>query len=98
MIAKLIHPLLKLIFPKIEKKIDDLREDLVEHFAKVFKLDKVLRYMELPNDADRKIERLEEQIKMMAKDVHPPAIDLEEWAEVKDVVKKIKNMKKFKIG
>ena len=61
MIAKLIHPLLKLIFPKIEKKIDDLREDLVEHFAKVFKLDKVLRYMELPNDADRKIEKLEEQ-------------------------------------
>ena len=97
-IIKLIGPLTKVFFPKIEKKIDDLREDLVEHFAKVFKLDKVLRYMELPNDADRKIERLEEQIKMMAKDVHPPAIDLEEWTEVKDIVKKIKNMKKFKIG
>tara|TARA_Y100000310_G_scaffold244014_1_gene248683 strand:+ start:39 stop:335 length:297 start_codon:yes stop_codon:yes gene_type:complete len=27
---------------------------------------------------------------------HPPAIDLEEWADVKDTIKKIKNKKAFK--
>ena len=47
--------ILKLILPRV-----------TDHFMKVFKMDKLLRYMEEPNDADLRIEKLETQIKMLA--------------------------------
>ena len=49
MIGKLVAPLLKLLLPKVTQKVTD-------HLAKIFKLDSVLRYVEMPNDADKKIE------------------------------------------
>ena len=52
MIGKLVAPLLKLLLPKVTQKVTD-------HLAKIFKLDSVLRYVEMPNDADKKIEKLE---------------------------------------
>ena len=52
--------ILKLIMPK-----------LMDHVMEVFKLDKVLQYVEQPNDADNRIDKLETQIKMLAKDSHP---------------------------
>jgi hypothetical protein len=85
MIAKLAKAVLKLIMP-----------DVTEHLLRVFKLDQLVNYMELPNEADRKIEKLEEKFKMIVEDSHPPAIDLEEWDEVKSVVKLLKNKKAFK--
>ena len=47
--------ILKLILPRV-----------TDHFMKVFKMDKLLRYMEEPNDADQRIDKLEVQIKMLA--------------------------------
>ena len=44
MIAKMV--LGKKILPK-------LQEEIAKHMAKMFKLDQILNYMELPNDADR---------------------------------------------
>ena len=93
---KLLGPLLKLIFPKLEEKFSDMRQEIIEHIFKVGKLEENTRYRELPNDADRKIEKLEEHVKMMAKDIHPPAIDLEEWKEVRKVIKKLQNKSSFK--
>jgi len=55
-VAKIAQAVLKLIMPQ-----------LLEHFVKVFKLDKVLDYMELPNDADKRIDKQEEQMDMMIK-------------------------------
>ena len=46
---------------------DKILPKIMEHIAKVYKLDKVLNYMELPNDADNRIDKLEEQVKMLAK-------------------------------
>ena len=69
---------------------------MIEHFVGIFKSDRVLDYMELPNDADRRIDKLEEQIKLIIEDQHPPSIDLKEWEDVKDTIKKIKNKKVFK--
>ena len=77
--------IIKLIMPKI-----------MDQFMEIFKLDKVLEYVEQPNDADHRIEKLEVQIQMLVEDHHPPAIDLEEWADVKETIKKIKNKKAFK--
>ena len=88
--------IIKLIAPKLTQKIAD-------HIAKAFKLPQVLNYMELPNDADKKIERQGKEIKMLremvidlGKESHPPAIDLDEWRDVKDTIKKLKNKKAFK--
>ena len=93
-IGKIAKAVLKLIMPNI-----------IEHMMKVFKLDKLVNYMELPNEADRGVLKLQDQInvltgtiKEMEKDIHPPVFDLKEWTEVKAVIKKMQNMKKFKIG
>jgi len=84
-IAKLAKVVLKLIMPEI-----------IEHLMKIFKMDKLVNYMELPNDADLRIDKLESQVRMLAEDQHPPAIDLKEWEDVKATIKKIKNKKVFK--
>tara|TARA_Y100000310_G_C20493204_1_gene720272 strand:+ start:592 stop:786 length:195 start_codon:yes stop_codon:yes gene_type:complete len=57
-VAKIAQAVMKLIMPQ-----------LLEHFVKVFKLDKMLNYMELPNDADKRIDKLEEQMKMVAEEM-----------------------------
>ena len=59
--ASLAPMILKLIMPKVN-----------EHLIKVFKLEKVLQYVELPNEADIRLDKLEAQIEMLAKDSHPP--------------------------
>ena len=94
MIGKLAKAVLKLILP-----------DVTEHLLRIFKLEKVLAYVELPNEADRGVLKLQDELNMikgqlkdMIKDAHPPAIDLKEWDDVKDTIRKVKNMKKFKIG
>ena len=81
--------IIKLIAPKLTEKI-------ANHVAKAFKLPQLVNYMELPNDADQRLDRVEAQVKMLAEDQHPPAIDLEEWKDVKDTIKKLKNKKVFK--
>lgn len=48
---------------------DKILPKIMDHIAKVYKLDKVLNYMELPNDADNRIDKLEEQLKMLAKKI-----------------------------
>ena len=70
--------------------------EIIEHLMKIFKMDKLVNYMELPNDADLRIDKLESQIKMLAEDQHPPAVDLKEWEDVRETIKKIKNKKVFK--
>ena len=89
MIGKLAQAILKLLLPKVTQKVTD-------HLAKIFKLDQVLQYVEMPNDADLKIEKLETKLQMLVEDSHPPAIDLEEWEDMKAMMKKLKNKKAFK--
>ena len=89
MIGKLVAPLLKLLLPKVTEKVTD-------HLAKIFKLDKVLNYMELPNDADKKIEKLEAKIQVLLEDTHPPAIDVQEFEDMKKVINKVKKLRAFK--
>ena len=43
-----------------------------------------------------RLDKLETQIEMIAKDQHPPVIDLKEWEDVKDTIKKLKRKKAFK--
>ena len=57
--------------PMIAKFVlgDKILPKIMDHIAKVYKLDKVLNYMELPNDGDNRIDKLETQIKMLAKKI-----------------------------
>ena len=79
MIGKLVAPLLKLLLPKVTEKVAD-------HLTKIFKMDQFLQYMEMPNDADRKVEKLEVKMRILMDDV-------KELGEAK--VKMEKVLKKF---
>ena len=57
MIAKMV--LGKKILPK-------LQEEIAKHMAKMFKLDQLVNYMELPNDADQKADKALEQNTLLA--------------------------------
>ena len=90
---------LKLILPKV-----------LDHIMSVFKLDKVLRYVEEENELDvqfRDIEKkctdigfrvtaMQDVLKDLGEDQHPPAIDLKEWEQMKADMKKIRNKGSFK--
>ena len=62
--ASFVPYLIKLIAPELQGKI-------ANHIAKVFKLPQLVNYMELPNDVDQRVDKMETQIKMLAKDSHP---------------------------
>ena len=90
---------LKYVLPKV-----------VDHVMKVFKLDKVLRYVEEPNELDVQVRDIEKKctdiafnvtamkdvLKGLGEDQHPPAIDLDEWEQIKADMKKIRNKGVFK--
>ena len=77
---------------------------------RIFKLDKLLQYMEEDNELDVQMRDVEQKctdigfkvtaMQTVLKDLddksHPPAIDLKEFEDMKDVIKKIKNKKVFK--
>ena len=65
--------LLKLLLPKV-----------LDHLMQVFKLDKMLDYMELPNDADLKIGVLEKEIEKLKNVAHPPVIALERIKKIEE--------------
>ena len=65
--------LLKLLLPKV-----------LDHLMKVFKLDQILDYMELPNDADKKIVQLEDEIRRLKNVAHAPVIALDRIEAIED--------------
>ena len=75
MINKLAQAVLKLILP-----------DVTEHLLQVFKLNKLINYMELPNEADRKVEKLEKQHELVTGKLK----------ELEDITNKIKKLRAFK--
>ena len=90
--------LLKLVFPKLIEKLEEHKREIIEHIFKIGKLKENNDYRELPNDCDRRVDKLEEQFKLIAKDIHPPVIPSEDWEQMKKDMKKIKNTKMFKRG
>ena len=65
--------ILKFILPKV-----------LDHLMKVFKLDEMLNYMELTNDADRRIDELEKEIQKLKDVSHPPVIALDRIEAIED--------------
>ena len=87
--ATFIPKLIKLVAP-------GLTDIITEHIVKIFKLDKVLNYMELPNDADNRIDALEAQIKMVAEDSHPMQPFDDRITKLEEFAKQVSRKKAFK--
>ena len=78
-IGKIAKAVLKLIMP-----------DIVEHLMKIFKMDKLVNYMELPNDADKGVEKLKvdgEMVKSQIKDM------TDEINKLKNKFEKVKKLR-----
>ena len=71
--------ILKLVMPKI-----------MDHFMKVFKLDKVLQYVEQPNEADLLGEKNKEHITMIAGEISGLETRLKKLETLGDKTKKVK--------
>ena len=82
MIGKIAKAVLKLIMP-----------DVVEHLMQVFKLDKLVNYMELPNDADKGVKAIKNELEMVKNELRDANKAME---DVKDFMKKVKNKAVFK--
>tara|TARA_Y100000310_G_C20572968_1_gene758996 strand:- start:835 stop:1119 length:285 start_codon:yes stop_codon:yes gene_type:complete len=87
--ASFIPYLTKLIAPK-------LTEVIAQHVAKMFKLPQILDYMELPNDADKRIDKLETQIQMIAEDSHPRQDFDERIVKLEEFEQQVRRKKAFK--
>ena len=91
--------LIKLVIPKV-----------ADHMMRIFKLDKLLRYMEEDNELDVQMRDVEQKctdigfrvkaMQTVLKDLddnsHPPVIDTKEWEDVKETIKILKRKKAFK--
>ena len=80
-IGKLAKAVLKLIMP-----------DVVEHLIRLFKMDRLVNYMELENDADRigkenkvEIEMLKEEVKDTINAVNKLTIQLEKAKKIRSL-------------
>ena len=80
---------MKLFLPKLDERIEGLKKDLVKSFAKKFKLEKVLKYVEEPNELDNKSKEFESRLLKLENDSHPPIFSKKD----KDAI--IKRLKKL---
>ena len=85
----------KAIIPIIEK----IFFKMFDQQALVWKLRENNDYRELPNECDRRLDKIEEKFDMMVKDLHPPQdfpITKKEASELIKFMKQVKNKKIFK--
>ena len=87
------------LFKLIAPLIRELVLGIVDQQAEVYKWKKALDYVELPNEADKGVLKLQDQVnvlkdtvKGMVKDVHPPVIDRKEVEQLKDNVNNLMKM------
>ena len=85
MIGKIAKAVLKLILP-----------DVTEHLMRVFKMDKLVSYMELPNEADRGVLKLQDELNMVKAELKGLNALKEEIKSMSKILNKLKNKKIFK--
>tara|TARA_Y100000310_G_scaffold169246_1_gene169288 strand:+ start:406 stop:654 length:249 start_codon:yes stop_codon:yes gene_type:complete len=80
-VGKIAKAVFKLIMP-----------DIVEHMMKVFKMDKLVNYMELPNEADRGIEKLKVAHEMVKGEMKDMTNEINKIKNILDKAKKIRSL------
>ena len=89
--------LFKIFTPKVIKGIMKYVFEENELDVKCYELNIQQRDIEQKcTDIGFKVSAMETVLKDLGEDQHPPAIDLAEWKDVKDTIKKLKNKKGFK--
>lgn len=78
-VAKIAKAVLKLILP-----------DVTEHLIKVFKLEKIINYVELPNEADEGIKKLKVENEMVKGQLKDLTNDIN---KLKNIASKAKNIR-----
>ena len=78
-VAKIAKAVLKLILP-----------DVTEHLIKVFKLEKIINYVELPNEADEGIKKLKVENEMVKGQLKDLVNDIN---KLKNIASKAKNIR-----
>ena len=79
----MIKPILKLLLPKLDERVDKLKSDLLEHlFGKSKRMKVLLDYVNKPNKNDKDIAKLKKQVKGLEDIAHPPFFTSEEKANI----------------
>jgi hypothetical protein len=91
--ASFASMIIKIVLPHVAELLVPIKSDVKKHS----------QYVNEPNDADIRIDKLEEQMKMMAEDQHPPIFteemkkSLEERiAKLEEFEKQVRRKKAFK--
>jgi len=71
--------------------LNKLVDVVLKQVTKRFKLKKVLDYVEKPNDADDRIDKLELDVHSLKRDSHPPIFSIKDY---KDLLKRIRKLEK----
>ena len=89
--AKLLEMVFKAFFnhPKV-KALFKYKDEPNELDVQVLDLEKKC------TDIGFKVTSMQDILKGLGEDQHPPVIDLDEWEDVKNTIKKIKNKKAYK--
>ena len=82
--------ILKLVFPKLEKKMDQMKLDIIEHIFKVGKIEESIAYRELPNNADMIGEKNKEHITMLAGELSALEDRIKKLETLSNKTKKVK--------
>lgn len=71
--------------------LNGIKDALLKKVAKKYKLQKLIDYVEKPNDADDRIDKLELKVHQLEKESHPPIFTKKEY---RDMLKRIKKLEK----
>ena len=92
LVLKLIGPLLKIIFPKLEEKLGDMRQEIIEHIFKVGKLEENTRYRELPNELDKGLDKVKVENEMIKGQLKDMVGDINKLKNIMSKSKKLRSL------
>ena len=79
----MIKPIIKLLMPKINQRLDLIKSDFLNHlFGKSKRMKALLDYVNKDNKNDRAIAKLKKQVKGLEGVAHPPFFTSEEKANM----------------
>ena len=90
----MIKPIIKLLMPKINQRLDLIKSDFLNHlFGKSKRMKALLDYVNKDNKNDRAIAKLKKQVKGLEGVAHPPFFTSEEKANMFERIERLEKTK-----
>ena len=90
----MIKPIIKLLMPKINERLDLIKSDFLNHlFGKSKRMKALLDYVNKDNKNDRAIAKLKKQVKGLEDVAHPPFFTSEEKANMFERIERLEKTK-----